>query len=830
MNAWRPTWRLLRQDWRSGELYLLSAALVLTVAAITAVGFFTDRVEATLERQGSELIAADLALESSQPLDVRFSAEAEARGLRTARTLEFRSVVMGERPQLVLMKAVDPDYPLRGRLRIGEALDAPDRPVDSGPPAGEVWVESRLLRLLDLRIGDSLGVGEARLRLGAILTDEPDQGRSFFNIAPRVLMNRTDLDATGLIGPASRVTHRLLIAGAATAVDAYRDWAGSRLAANVTLTDALEARPEFGSAVERASRFLHLATLVTLLVAGAAIALASQRLVERQTDAVAVMRCLGAPRRLLMRVLIGRLVLFGLAASLVGCLLGWLGQAGLLAALADWLGTDLPPASPAPILVGLATGLITLLGFAVPPLIQLARVPPLRAIRRDLGTPRVSAALALGAAGLALALLILWQANDLELGLKLLGGVLATLPALVGTVLLLVRLAGRLAGRARGVRRLGLAALTRRPGAAVLQIAGFGIGILALLLLAVVRVDLLESWRETVPEGAPNYFLINIQPHEVEPLRDFLNDSGITIPEIHPMISGRLTRIGERAVEPSDYDNPRAERLASREFNLSYATEPQPDNRIVAGRWWSEGAEAAPQFSVERGIAETLGIALGDTLTFRVSGHEVSGPVTSLREVRWDSFNVNFFVVASPALLRNEAATFITSFHLPAEREAVIAELARRFPSVTTLDVEAILGQVRQVIDRGVLAVEYVFLFTLGAGLLVMYAGIQASLEQRRAEHGVLRTLGAGRRTLLTSLAVEFTAAGLLAGLLASVFAEATGWLLAEQIFDLEFGFNPGLWAVGVLGSGLAIGLAGTLATYPLLIHPPLRALRGGNT
>jgi putative ABC transport system permease protein len=342
----------------------------------------------------------------------------------------------------------------------------------------------------------------------------------------------------------------------------------------------------------------------------------------------------------------------------------------------------------------------------------------------------------------------------------------------------------------------------------------------------VVRVDLLKAWQDTVPEGAPNYFLVNIQPHEVEPLRELLEAAGIATPDLYPMIRGRLTRINERLVEPSDYDNPRAEQLASREFNLSYGVTPQPDNRLVAGQWWPDG-EAPPQFSVEQGIAETLGIHLGDELSFWVSGHEVSAPVTSLREVRWDSFNVNFFVTASPALLQSEAATFITSFHLPADREHLIVDLARSFPSVTTLDVQSILRQVRQVIDRGVMAIEYVFLFTLGAGLLVMYAGIQASLEHRRVEHGILRTLGASRRALLTSLAVEFTATGLLAGLLASLFAEATGWLLAEQLFELKFSFNPLLWAVGVIGSGLLIGLAGTLATYPLLIHPPLRTLRG---
>jgi len=394
-------------------------------------------------------------------------------------------------------------------------------------------------------------------------------------------------------------------------------------------------------------------------------------------------------------------------------------------------------------------------------------------------------------------------------------------------VFVLIRLATWFQPRTRGVWRLGLAALTRRPAGAVLQVAGFGVGVLALLLLAVVRVDLLRAWQEGLPADTPNRFLINIQPQDVGPLRDFLATRGLAASGVLPMIRGRLTRIGDRVVDPEGYPDPRAQRLASREFNLSYAERPQADNQVVAGHWWGPG-DAQDQFSVEEGLAKTLGIRLGDRLTFWVSGHEVSARVTSLRQVRWDTFNVNFFVVSPPGLLGAEAASFITSFHLPPKREALMVELQRRFPAVTPLDVDALLGQVRRVMDRGASAVEYVFLFTLAAGLLVMLAGIQATLAQRRGEHAVLRALGASRRDLLAALAVEFTVAGLLAGLLGSAFAELTGWLLAGQVFDLEFAFNPRLWAVGVLGSAAIIGLAGTLATYPLLVRPPLEGLRRG--
>ena len=826
MNAWRLSLRLLRRDWRSGELYLLSAALVLTVAAITAVGFFTDRIEGAMQRQGGELIAADLAIDASTRIPDEIATEAERRGLRTARTLTFRSVVLaGEESQLVQVKAVDDAYPLRGELRLQDSVGGPERPTGGTPGSGRTWVEARLLYVLGATLGDSVRLGERDFDLSALVAYEPDRGGNFFQIAPRVMIALDDVAATGLVTEASRVRHRLLIAGDITAIEDFSAWAKPRLPANAGLVDAREARPEFESAVDRASRFLHLAALTTLLVAGAAIALASRRLVERQTDAVAIMRCLGAPRHLLTRIFALRLLVFGLLASLVGCLIGYLGQQGLVLLLQDWFGSDLPAATLKPVGVGIGTGLVALAGFALPPLLQLADVPPLRVLRRDLGAPRASVAMAAGAAAAALVLLVLWQAGDVELAWKLLAGVAAAVTALLALGALLVWLAGLAANRSRGIWRLGLAGLARRPAASILQIVGFGLGILALLMLAVVRLDLLSSWQETLPAQTPDRFLINIQPQEVEPLRDFFADHEIQSSGIYPMIRGRLTGIGGEPVAPEQFADPRAQRLADREFNLSFASNPQADNEIVAGSWWPD-ANATGQFSVEEGLAETLGIGLGDELRFWVAGQEVAGPVTSLRQVQWDSFNVNFFVIAPPALLRDQPATYVTSFHLPAQRESLIPELLRAFPSVTVIDVGTLLGQVRGIIEQGIRAVEYVFAFTLAAGLLVMYAGIQASLAVRRLEHGVLRTLGAERRVLLRSLMVEFTVVGLLAGLTASLFAELTGWVLAQELLGLPFSWNPWLWIFGVLGSGLLIGLAGTLGTYGALVRPPLATLR----
>ncbi len=803
---------------------------MLTVAAVTAVGFFTDRVGRAIHRQGNELIAADLGIESAQPLPDRLRNQALALGLGTAETQEFPSVVLGEgEPQLVQVKAVSEAYPLRGQLRTRGAPEGVDEPAAAGPGAGEVWVEPRLPLLLGLGVGDGLRLGEAELRIGRLIAQEPDRGTGgLFQLAPRVLLSSADLPATGLISPASRVHYRLLVAGEEGAVKAYRDWLQPHLGPGVRLLDPRDTRPELGAAIDRAARFLSLATLVTLLVAGAAIALASHRLVQRQTEAAAIMRCLGAPRRVLQQLLWLRLLLFGLIASGIGGLLGYLAQFGLSALVGHWFAGDLPPPSGQPLVVGLGVGLATLLGFGAPPLLHLARVPPLRALRQDLGSPPPSEWLAILAAAGSLVGLIYWQAGEVELASILVLAVAATLGALALMGYLLIRLIAWVQPRTRGVARLGLATLARRRGGTWLQVLGFGLGILALLLLAIVRVDLLQRWHETLPAEAPNRFLINIQPEQVAPLEGFLTQRGIGRVAFAPMIRGRLVRLNERELRPEDYPDPRAERLAAREFNLSWTRTLRPDNRVVAGHWWGEGPDPEPAFSVEAGLAQTLGIRLGDRLTFLVAGREISARVTSLRSVQWDSFNANFFVVGTSGLLADLPATAITSFYQPPHREGLTAELLRQFPNVTLLDVDALMVQVRGLIDRGVLAVEYVFLFTLAAGVLVMVAGIQGHIEERTAGIAILRTLGARRGRLLAAIGVEFGALGLLSGLLASLFAELTGKVLAEGLFGLPYQLNPELWLIGVLGSALAVGLAGTAAVYPLVRQPPVRALARG--
>lgn len=823
MTGLRLALRLLRQDLVSGELRLLGLALVIAVAATSAVSFFTDRVQQALEQQGAALIAADLAVGHGEPLPATLAAEARARGLRTARWMSFPSVIFnGERPVLVQVKGVDGGYPLRGELRVRPAGAARAETVHGPPPAGQVWLEPRLLTLLGRQPGDDIPLGRLTLHIAGTLVQEPDRGGSLFQLAPRVLVDIAALPDSGLLGPASRVKHRLLVAGPPAAVAGYRRWLQGRLPAGAQLYDLHNARPELRSALERGSHFLNLAALTASLLAGAALAISSRGFIRRQSDAAALMRSLGASAALVLRIFLVRLLLLTLAASLLGGLLGLLAQQGLVVLVGSWFVDGLPPPGAHAWGVGLALGLGLMLGFALPPLLGLSRIPPLRVLRRDLAV-RHGRPLSWLLAGAALAALVTWQAGDAALAGRLLGGLAAALLLFYGSARLLLQLARHGLPRLGGSWRAGGAALSRHATMTTLQLAAFGLAITVLLVLAIVRGDLLDTWQRSLPPDTPDHFLINIQPQEVAPLHALLASHGLAQAGLHPMVRGRLLAINDRPVQPRDYTEPRARRLAAREFNLSLGTTLQPDNRIVAGRWW--GPAGSPDgLSVEQGLADTLGIRLGDRLRFGIAGDSVTGRVTSLRSVRWDSFNANFFVIATPQLLAGQPATYISSFHL-GNREAVLAGLAREFPGVSVLDVQALLDQVRQVIARGAQAVQAVFAFTLLTALVLMLAAMQTQRAERARETGLLRTLGASRRQLLGAAAVEFVGLGVLAGLLGALMASLIGWLLARQVFELAWLPDWRLWLGGPLIGALAVGGTGLWASRRLLDVGPGRLL-----
>ena len=827
MKALRFSWRALRRNWRAGELKVLAAALVIAVASITSVGFFTDRVRLAMSHQAAELLAADLVVSASHPPLAEWQQQAQALALRTARTTSFPSVVLsGDNTQLVEVKAVSDGYPLRGTLRVADAPFAAERPAAGIPAPGTVWADTRLMDALGLKVGATLELGAQHFTIADVLAYEPDRGGNMFSFAPRVLMNDADLAATQLLGPGSRASYQLLLAGKPEALAALRAWIGPRLHDGERVLDVRDARPELKTALERAEKFLGLAALVSVLLAGVAVATAARRYSARHLDGAAVMRCLGATQGFVTRLHLLEMLWLGLGASLAGCLIGYAAQEVLVQLQAGFFAKQLPAPSLRPVLVGVSTGMILLLGFALPAILRLKSVPPARVLRRDLGPLPASALSVYGAALVAVTALLLWQAADVQLTLYVLAGAAGTLLVLALVAYALVRALNLLRGQVGVAWRYGLANIARRAQGSVAQILAFGLGIMVLLLLSLVRSDLLAAWQAKLPPDAPNQFVINVQPEQVQPMEAFFAAHDLKEAQLYPMVRGRLTAVNGRPVSPADYPDDRARRLVEREFNLSWAAQPQEDNRIVAGRWWRAGERGAHEVSVEQGLAETLGLKLGDELTYQIADRSVSVRITSLRKVEWDSFRANFFVVAPPGLLDDYPATWITSFHLAAAKRNVLAALVRSFPNITLIDVDALMTKVRDIMDRVNLSVQYVFLFTLFAGLTVLYSAIQSTQDERLYESALLRTLGASRAHVLKGLAAEFVVLGLLAGVLAAFAASLAGFILARQVFHLAYTFNPWLWLVGLAGGALGVGLFGILGARFVLNRPPLQSLR----
>jgi len=661
--------------------------------------------------------------------------------------------------------------------------------------------------------------------VAAIITQEPGVEMGFLSGAPRVLLNAGDLAATGLIQPGSRVRYRLNVAGSGDAVEQYREWARARLQPGQRLEGIRDARPELRSALERAERFLNLAALTSVLLAAVAIALATRRYLQRHLDGCAVMRCLGARQSLITRLYVMHFTMLGLLAAAAGVAIGAAAQLALARWLGEVVAVQLPLAGILPGVQGLLVGLLLLLGFALPPLLGLARVPALRVLRRELGVPHGSGALGYLVGAGVIAGMILWQAQELRFGFTVLGWLILAMAAAAALGWLLLRALGTL--RSRGISwRFGVASLQRRTLGTILQIVALGLGIMALLTLTLVHTDLLNTWRTGLPPDAPNRFLINVQRDQVAPIRDFFAGHGLPSPEVFPMVRGRLVRIGERSVAAEDFTDDRARRLVTREFNLSWAPRMRPDNRIVAGRFWEENTARVEQFSVERGLAEALGIRIGDVLTFDVAGTPVAATVTSLRSVEWDSFNVNFFVLAPPGLLDAHPATHVTSFHLAPGRVELLNSLVRTFPNIVVIDIAQMLAQVQRMIDHAARAVQFVFLFTLVAGLAVLYAAVASTQDERIYQATLLRTLGASRAQIHRAHLAEFVLIGAVAGIVAAAGATGLAYFVANRFLHMQYAPDPAVWLIGVGGGALGVAVAGWLGTRRILAVPPLGVLR----
>jgi len=826
MNTLKLAFRMMLRDLRAGELHLLGLAILIAVASLTSVGFLADRVGRGLDREANQLLGGDLLLRADHPLPAQFADAARARGLASVGTVLLTSMVSSaERAALAGVKAVDEGYPLRGAVRIAPGPNQADAVAGRVPAPGEIWLDERLFAELGVKLGDTVDLGLVAFRVGGMVTFESDRGANFFSLLPRAIFNSADLAATGLLVEGSRATWRLHVAGSPQAVAAYERWVKDRLGTGERLESLDNARPEVRAALDQAQRFLRLAALLAVILAAVAVGLSARRFMARHLDGCAVMRCLGAGQKLLISLFVGEFVLFGLMAALVGCVLGWLTQFALAGMLAGVVATSLPAPSLLPLAHGLAVGLVLLVGFALPQLMRLGAVPTLRVLRRELGGVAPASGLAWAVGAAALLAIVLWIAGQWRLGLLVAGGFAVALGGFALVARLMLGWAARLrAGGPAGGWRYGLAALARRMGSSVIQATALGVGLTALLLLTLIRADLLQTWRQTAPPDAPNRFVINIQPDQQDGIRAAFRAAGLPEPALKPMIRGRLSAINGAAVDPTQYEDIRTRRLAEREFNLSYDARLPPGNVVSAGRW--HGDDDLPQWSVEEGLAKTFSLKLGDVVRFEVAGMPVEAPITSIRRLKWDSMQVNFFFIGSPGLLKDYPASLITSFYLPPEQHAFSTTLVKAFPNLTVIDIAAVLAQVQAMMDKLIVVVQFVFGFSLVAGLVVLFAAVQATHDEREYELAMLRTLGARNNQVRQALMAEFLALGAVAGMLAGVGASAIGWLLAEQVFRIDY--LPGLLPVS---AGAALGALGVLAggwagVRRLLDRPPLASLR----
>nr|WP_315473594.1 FtsX-like permease family protein [uncultured Rhodoferax sp.] len=829
-------WRTLWRDVRSGELRLLILAVTLAVAALTAVGFFADRLQGGLQRDARQLLGGDAVISSDNPPPEAFEAQARALGLQVVHTLGFPTMArasdgQGGAAKLVALKVVEPGYPLRGSLRVSTAADGPDAPTKDTPAKGKAWVDAPLLEAIGLTVGDTLLLGDSQFTVDRIIVIEPDRGGGFMNFAPRVMISQPDLAATGLVQPASRLNYRLAVAGNEPAVKRFVDWADAQVKGGVrgVRVESLQSgRPEMSQTLDRAQKFLSLVALLAALLSAVAVALAARAFAANHLDDCAMLRVLGLSQRTIASAYAFEFALVGLFASGLGVALGFGVHYLFVALLAGLVDAALPAASLWPVLLGVGMGLTLLMAFGLPPVLQLAQVPALRVIRRDVGNLRPASlgVLAIGVAGFAA--LLMTVSSDLLLGLIAVGGFAAAVLVFAALSWVAVKVLRKSVNEATAPRWLVLATrqISARPAYTVVQVSALSVGLLALVLLVLLRTDLISSWRKATPPDAPNRFVINVMPEQSEAFQKALTEGGVTKFDWYPMIRGRLVAVNGKAVSPDDYTEDRAKRLVDREFNLSHSSKNPPHNDVIAGRW-TEDEEGA--VSVEEGIAKTLNLKLGDSLRFDIGGVQTESKITSLRKVDWGSMRANFFVMYPVGVLKDVPSTYMGAFKAP-ETKGFDNALVRAFPNITNVDMTSTINQVQRVLDQVIRAVEFLFGFTLAAGLVVLFAAVTATREDRAREFAIMRAVGAGSSLLRQVQRTELAGVGLLAGFLASIVAAAVGWALARFVF--EFDWTVQLWVplVGALAGAVLALAAGWWGLRDVLRRPVVETLRRAAT
>jgi putative ABC transport system permease protein len=819
--------RLLWRDWRGGELGILLSSVVIAVSIVTGISLFAERLQQGIKTQSSHFLAADRVLRSPREVDTAWITHAQQMGLSRALVMSFQSMVFsGDTMQLASVKAVSDTYPLLGQLEASNEAFTGAFKTTQGPARGEAWLDSRLLPLLDIGIGDQIYVGEAALKVTQVVINEPDRGGNFYGIGPRVLMSVSDIPATQVVQPGSRVEYRYLFAGESDTIDQFGQWIKDRLLPSHKWLGLEDTQPRISRALERARSFLLLAGALGVGLAGIAIALAARRYSERHFDYVAVMKSLGATSQKILLMYCSNLFTLALIATVLGCGIGWLIQEGFIALLQDYFSvSSIPEITLRPFVIGAVTALVCLTAFALPAFISLRNASPLRVLRRDFDNKGISAVLnyLTGVAGIAI--LMLWYSGDLKLTLVVLLGVALTFVIVGSVAWYLLRGSSMVGMQAGSTLRLALASLRRRGFQNATQVVIFSLAIMLLLMLGLVRTSLIEEWQVQLPEGTPNHFLVNIAEPEVSSVTQLLEQNQLQSESLYPMVRGRLTRINDIALNQRVSKDGADNVNIDRELSLTWTDAVPAGNEIVAGQWWSTGA-TEPQVSIESQLARRLGVELGDQLQFQIGSDILLVKVSSVRTLDWDTMRPNFYMIFPPHVLKSFPATYMTSFYLPAESKTFLNQFLRQFPTITVIEMDTVIGQIRLIINQVSSAIELVLGLIIISGLLVLIASVQASLDSRFQESAILRTLGARRSLVLGSLVLEFGAMGLLAGLLAALSAELSVMAMQTYVLDMNYTAHPWVWLVGPILGTLLIGSAGYLTCRKVVNSPPIEVLR----
>ncbi len=825
MSRFNLALRLLWRDVRSGELTLLILALLIAITSATAISLFADRLHRTMTTQVAEFLAADLVIASPTPLPEHWLKKAHQLNLKQAKTAEFSSVLI-ENDELLLagIKAVNDHYPLRGYLKtINQNYDT-ENIRHSGPEPGHAWVDKRILSALQVKIGDRLTVGEKPLIITQIITYEPDKRGDLYSLSPRVMINDSDLVATRLLQPGSHVHYFFQFSGKPQALMAFNRWIKPHLNPSQRLLDIHEDRPELGAAITRAERYLGLSSIIVILIVGVAIAMATRHYTERHFNATAILRCLGLKQHEILWLYISQFLLVGIVTSILACALGWLAQNALFHLLGHLLPARIAAPGILAVVFGFLTGLAILFGFALPPLLRLKHVSPLRALRRDLEPLPVRSWLVYGLAMTLIALMTWRYAEDLKMTIIIIGGGLLITLLLGGLVYALLVQSRQILPKLSLNWRFGLQNLTRTPHSSCTQILAFTITLVAMLLTLNVRTDLLDDWQKQLPDNAPNHFALNIFPEQKDALQQELQQQHIDDNHFYPVVRGRLIKINGVAVQQIVSKDSQGERATHRDLSLTWARNIPEDNKLATGNWWPAGQSGL--LSIEEKLAKSLKVKVGDQLTFTVGSQQFTASVSNIRKVKWDTMKPNFYMLFSPGTLDAYAYTYITSFYLPPEKKALLNTLIKHYPGTTILEVDLILNQFKSILAQLTEAINYLLYFAILAGFTVLFAAIYSTLDQRIYEGALMRTLGANRNLLRKAHLIEFSLLGFCAASLAIITSE--GLLFALYYFVLHLNYQADIkqWASTLLIGSSFVAIAGYWGVRSVVNKSPMQIFR----